>query len=179
MQRQIVAIAIAAFVVACNSNNFLRLQTKDDVTGKFLPKIVKDFNDTVGCEAWSIESKSINLSKDLKIDRRQVNIFRSSRMVKECNQTAYGCFDPFSNEIMFIEENPSWQNADGSTIFFYISIELILLHELGHAMGLDHEENTVMNETYMYMPYTEAIQSLVDLVNKHKKNQCWQIHKED
>jgi hypothetical protein len=159
-------ILFSVLVSACGSNNnFLFLTPTDNDTFELLDKlIVPDFNKAIGCQAFSVNSQFVQVNKEEQITRRIVTIYHDTKMVKDYDKKAWGVFFADTDDIAFVEE------LDYE--YFINGIKVVLLHELGHAMGLKHEENTIMNDGYEYMPYDEAMQSLVALINKHKKNQC-------
>jgi hypothetical protein len=178
MQKFVIATMAAVLVVACgNDKFFIHLNPTDKETSSFFPELIKDFNTALGCEAWSLNAEQLTLSngkENLVIERQKVSIIKNTAWTKYfCdNSKAWGCFDLETFNIYY----RNWidygeYNSDSN-------LKQILLHEIGHSMGLDHEEGTVMNEKYKFMPYPESMQSLVALINKHKKNQCWQINKD-
>jgi predicted Zn-dependent protease len=50
----------------------------------------------------------------------------------------------------------------------------ILLHELGHALGLEHEEESIMNEKYdgIYNKTSIQMESFNNLIQKYQLNPC-------
>lgn len=48
----------------------------------------------------------------------------------------------------------------------------ILVHEMGHAVGLAHETDTIMNSYILIMPLDDAVASLVKLVHEHHLCEC-------
>lgn len=162
MKLQFLSLLIVA---ACNGNNFLYVKAGDAQTNKLLQVIVSDINASTGCKLLSLDNGKVLLSEDVEIERRFVSVIRNSDELKLYHDGKdLGVFDYFSNQIFYSE------TFDFET--FSEGIKFLLMHELGHAMGLEHTENTVMNAEYKFMPYDAALESLIDLLNKHNKNQC-------
>jgi hypothetical protein len=164
---------VVIFFAACGQNNYLFLHANDSQTQKIVVDIAKDFNENIGCEAWSTSSHIVNIDNET-IDRRSVSITRSTKETQAYGADSWGACDFFTSDIFYTEELDfeTWTNG----------IKFVLLHELGHAMGLDHEENTVMQPMLFdkvddktvskMLPYKEALESLAYLLNKHHKNPC-------
>jgi hypothetical protein len=160
-------VAIALAVSACNSNNFLYVNPIGE-TKEIVESSIPDVNKALGCAAWSLMNDTIKISEKESLGRREVRMFRDTEKLREFDEKAWGVFSVFENVIYLIgDENESFKLT-----YFKEGLRFIALHELGHAMGLEHEEGTVMNENYHFMPYPQALESLVFLINKHGKNPC-------
>lgn len=144
---------------ACNKTNFIQVGVTE--TGKetfeALEEITKDLNKAIGCSI-------IDSSKQAK--RRWVTIRSDDPLLKSVPNHPWGMYMYYSDEIVFLSK----LKADE----YKFAFRFVLLHELGHAFGLDHEPNTVMREQFdaKEMSYPKGVESLVALLNSHGKNPC-------
>lgn len=158
MRRLLITLLVIGNFEACRPNNYLYLAGLDDTTNHVLPEITRLVNSKLGCEAW----KTGRVQYD-KVSRRTIFITQNSKAVKDYDPYISGFYDQFTEDIYYVELDLEYNKR---------IIEQILLHELGHAMRLDHEEGTIMAKARLNVDLEQGAESLANLLNKYDLNPC-------
>jgi hypothetical protein len=169
-------------LVACGEapriNNLL-LKGLDDQSVSYLNMITADVNEAIGCEALAISEDNI-IRRTVSV----LNVEPNDEYLKKLNvsglytseleliryfitRTSTGFYTTYTKD-----GHKSLSEYTVTTVYSEPVILGILLHEVGHAMGLSHEQDSILSEQITYMPYIEAVQSLSYLLYKHNKIQC-------
>lgn len=158
-------IFVAVFLIVACGNGGIRLQLmagnpEDTKTTAYLSEISNEINQTLGCEATLVSQAKPNQN------RRAIKVFESSEVVAEQGDdiAAFYLSEEYAtyNYIFYSTDELAGMN-----------IKVILIHELGHAFGLEHHEGTVMQERYKRgIKEDEAYLDLKMLLDKKNINPC-------
>ncbi len=138
-------------------------------------------NTNIGCEALVIQKQSTQL-RPVTIEANGEKLAEYSSGTKSVDVGGDWSMEPdiWSSDILmlpFFAPNRHYivghEKPGGGSVWFEVA-QVIFIHEIGHALGLDHVEGTVM-EAVMTVPYRTAEQGAADLawlVFKHKLMPC-------
>lgn len=182
------ALMLVAAVGCDERNNFVTLVTVNDSATDELTAMIatltKEVNEELRCEVIGpagpsdrrriIELKSNDkLLKEYAEQSIREKEMKGQKLTEEERSVVpWGAY--LDNEFVpYSHEEIIFQSRLESELYEPV-LHGVLLHELGHALGLQHEEETIMAEYYSftYNKRSFQLESFKDLIQKNQLNPC-------
>jgi hypothetical protein len=151
-------ICAALFLICCGpppNKNFIHLNivdTNDFVINSAI-ELMNDVNVATKCEIFGDNKTGV---------RRQISLKEATP--DKLPDDAIGLFDPNTNTITL---------SDTLSKYYNRRFKPILLHEVGHSLGLDHVEGTFMSKQYNDgISYANALKQFTTMLNENGLNPC-------
>lgn len=138
----------ALLLLAACGGRFTSFYGVDDYTKNLVGDVTEAINEEAGCRWLTVTQQNA------------VPVETNGKFLSEISER--GWFDDISHRISL--ENPTETNSTSNYT--------ILVHEIGHAIGLEHENGGIMEGEYVYFLRHDAISSFVAIATKHGLNPC-------
>lgn len=162
-------ITLCLSITACSDkyDNRKQLVCQDDISCTIVDNVTDRINQALGCEM---------VTTDATKGFTMVTVEKSTEQVKAAQDRLS---DPsvaafYQNNQIYFDNAPIWF-VEGNQYIQMSSIDadtLLVLHELGHAFGLGHEPDSIMNKQAQRMTIDDAINSLAHLLYVHGLSYC-------
>ncbi|MEX0648381.1 MAG: matrixin family metalloprotease [Balneolaceae bacterium] len=145
--------------------------TEKNESGGFLEEETEVF-DQRKAEIDRLEERLSREDRELTSMSEQLNqkIDRLNRMIDEKNRMVDRYNETYSGEQRFAQGTFEWTGEQRTVSIHQFSganeLRLVLAHELGHALGLDHVENP---QSVMYPEMTEQPRSVLQLTEEDRQ----------
>ena len=167
-------LIFSLFLFACRSDNLLFLRP-DSGAFEATHFLVSALDSAVGCDILSLEPNS----KQTQL-RREVKIYRDDEYIITLGKDVGAVYDGnvIYKDLSYLETTilnvPNRKNSSYSNYNIGDLMKLVVMHEIGHALGLEHTEKivSIMDPRVILMLPDDAIKSLVELLNKNNLNHC-------
>lgn len=164
---------IVIAIMGCGEprNNFVMLVTvnneSSDQLKLTLETLTAEVNEALRCDVIApLKSNGKRRVIELKYDDVRL------KEMSEPNTSTLGAyldnrFVPYANEEIIFQSTLASQ-------FRGLRLHGVMLHELGHALGLEHEEGSIMSEQYdrAYNKTSAQMESFKSLIQKYGLNPC-------
>lgn len=128
-------LLMISFLCSCGKVDS-RFAPTNGYTSALLDEVISDINQAAGCQ-W------------LTKDKAGFSVTTNSGLLKEIGEK--GWTDYTSNRITIAD--PDETNSTSNYV--------VLVHEIGHVVGLDHQDHGVMFKNYKHTTKSDAVDSFI------------------